>query len=264
MPLIIKPEQNSQHLLIHQSSTPENVLTFTLPEAIGDADHPFLGNAPGAGMEPHWEVYSENDCSFDWTLKGTLRFQVHAQAKEDYLDVIMKLTNLSERSWPATFAFNCLSPTCEVKSGGGAYGIADFDGNRTHILTNEGWRTLTNMERIHSDRPTIQLWYTHLEQPTAQFVENFKATSPVVAKGAIAVESVDRKTTVAVASPTPLFLFSNLEFACIHCCPGFGSLEPSMTGTASNRVYFGSNYNLGTLTSKIEAYQANFNLNEYY
>jgi len=171
---------------------------------------------------------------------------VHAQPADDYLDVRIRLRNLSETAWPESLSFSCFSPRA-------AADFADFDGTRTFLLTDEQWTPITQIERRDSNRPTIQLWYLKGGPRQLGFVDSFRAAPQVYPEAVLAVRSYDGKHVIAVTADKPLFLFSNLEFSCIHCCPSFGPLRPGEEGVATHRVFICPNTTLDQLADRVRA-----------
>ena len=68
-------------------------------------------------------------------------------------------------------------------------------------------------------------------------MEGFRAAPEVYPEGLLVIRSWDGKHLAVVTSDRPLFLFANLEFSCIHCCPSFGALKPGEEGRALHRAY---------------------------
>jgi len=242
--ITIQPQQKSQLLRLNWSALPRGAFTYVIPEAIGATDRTVWGATAEFRMAYDWEPDGDAwVCT--WEKEGWLDFDVRAWAEDDHLSVRIRLRNLGETAWPNSSAFSCFSPR-------GALPLADFDGSRTFLLVDGDWTPITQVERIHSGRPTIQLWYVEGRDRPLGFVESFEATPAFYPAGVLAVQSYDKRHMVAVTADEPLFLFGNLEFSCIHCCPSFGALGPGEQGTATHRVFFCEDTGLEELTPKLE------------
>ncbi len=244
--LRIRPQQKTQKLSIESTAFPGQSFHYVIPEAIGSSDMAVWGAAPDTLMAPDWTQTSDGGWTYSWRKEGWLEFSAHAQPGEDYLDVRIRLKNLSNTAWPESLSFSCFSPRA-------ALDFADFDGSRTFLLIDGQWKPITQIERKDSNRPTIQLWYLKNGPKPLGFVEHFQATPPVYPEAVLAVRSYDGKHVVAVTADKPLFLFGNLEFSCIHCCPSFGALKPGEEGVATHRVFICRDTSLDQLADKVRA-----------
>jgi hypothetical protein len=248
----LDPVQNNQPLNVSSEDFPGQDFIYVIPEAIGSTGrHPSEGVALwGASrdslMEPNWKQDKQGRWCFTWSKEDVLRYKVQASAADDFLNVHIKLTNLSGVTWPESTAFSCFNFSRAPM-------FADFDGERTFLLIDNTWTPITQVPRKDSSRPTIQLWYVRGQKQPLGFVENFDATpeEPSAVEGVLAVRSWDGESVIAVSSDKPLFLFNNLEFSCVHCCPAFGALEPGQTGEAFHRAFIGKGLSLEGLGKRL-------------
>jgi len=199
------------------------------PESIGDAARAvWFGNITperrdlGDGA---WEQTGKRD--------GEVSYRITFTATEDTVDVQQSVTNLSDRVWEQSLAFNCFQ--C-----GSAPSIQDHECLRHYVGLDGEPRRLIEIPRQFGPRPTVQL-YSVEGQPLGRdipFVAGFAATPDVVLEGWFAIVSRDGKRLVATVSKPTLFLFQNMEYSCIHAAAGFGRLAPGETGEAESRLYF--------------------------
>lgn len=243
----LTPVQGSEVLTIRSSFFPGSAFTHTLPEAIGSTSSPVWGAASATAINPAWEKTDEGGWEYQWRRDGLLGFSVRTIAEGNEVTIRMRLQNLSGQAWPESFSFNCLGPR-------GALEFGDFDGKRTFLLFEKEWVPVTKIQRIHGPRPTIQLWYLRGKVRKLGFVEAFEATPPVYPEGVLAVRSYDGKHVIAVSASSPLFLFANLEFSCIHCCPTFGPLQPDQEGAANGKFFICPNTTLDQLRRRLETF----------
>ncbi|MCX6621279.1 MAG: hypothetical protein NTY38_09390 [Acidobacteria bacterium] len=242
--LTLSPSQGSQQLTIRSAGFPGDAFFYTIPEAIGSTARAVWGTARHTLMAPMWTVTDESECSYDWKKPGLLAFSVRAKSERDYVDVSIRLKNLGTTAWPQSMAFSCFRF-------GDAPGFSDFDGARTYLLLDGRWTPITQLERKDSPRPTIQLWYVRGGPRDLPFVDNFQATPFFLPEAVLAARSYDGKSVIAVTANKPLFLFANLEFSCIHCCPTFGALGPGEEGCARQRVSLCKHTRLDQLRRKL-------------
>jgi len=200
------------------------------PEAIGDASRPVWAG----GIAPTWEEREVGAWECSGTLGGEVSYRLRLTPHEDLVHVSQQVTNLSDRVWEQSMAFNCFS--C-----GSAPSARDHECLRHYVgLTGKVTR-LIEVPRVFSPRPTVQL-YSVQGAPQGSgipFVASFEATpEDVVLEPWIAIAARDGTRLVAVVSKPALFLFQNMEYSCIHSGAGFGRLEPGQSGEAVTRLYF--------------------------
>lgn len=208
----------------------DGCLTYRVPESIGDVDGGIWTHDSRTLVEPQWVPAENGGWQYSWEREGLLSYSVSAEAGECYVDIRLTLQNLSRRAWENTYAFPCLKTHTSPQ-------FLDYDGARTYLRVDGEYTSITKLARKDSHRPTLQFWYTNKEDRPLGVAESFDASPDIYPDGFIAVRSWDRRHLVVATSDNPLFLFSNQEISCIHCCPGFGRLEPGETGTAFNRIY---------------------------
>jgi len=201
-----------------------------IPESIGDVARPvWFGK-----VAPEWRELEAGAWETSATAEGELSYRAVLTPTDDTVEIRMSLTNLSDRVWDNSLAFNCFGA-------GGAPDLADHECVRHWVGWNGEPRRLIEVPRQYSPRPAVALWSVEGAPPGEKipFVGNFRATPPGVAlEGWLAIVARDSKRLVATASKPTLFLFQNMEYSCIHASPSFGRLEPGQTGEAVNRIYF--------------------------
>ena len=208
---------------------PREQFNLGIPESIGDAARSIWFG----GIEVAWSEGEAGAWVQKATKEGELSYEITLTPYEDVVDIDMTLTNLSDRTWAQSQAFNCFN--C------GAPSVSDHECVRHWCRVGGEFKRLVEVPRKFSRRATVQLYSVEGQPPGAEipFVHQFKATPEDVAlEGWLAVESRDGERLVATASKPALFLFQNMEYSCIHASPGFGPLEPGETGKALNKVYF--------------------------
>lgn len=213
------------------------------PESIGDTARSVWFGV----LSPSWENGPAGTQISRGEQPGELRYTLTVTAGDDFVDAHYALTNLSDRVWEQSHAFNC----CQC---GGADPIRDHDALRTFVGLNGAPTPLRQVPRAWSVRPTVNL-YSVSGQPAGMripFVAGFGATPPDVAlEGWMAIVADDGQRLVATASKPCLYLFQNLEYSCIHAACGFGRVEPGQTVEALNRTWFFA----GTLDEWYARYQ---------
>lgn len=234
-------------LTIHSPELPDEVISYSVPEAIGPADAVVWGHVPPGPIDAVWsEVGVVKHLAYSWQRAGHLAIVVRAAASEEHVDVQIQLTNLSKRAWSQALAFCCCSPH-------GAPSLLDLDGDRTLLLMDDRWTPITVLPRKDSARPTLQVWYLRDGPRGLPFAESFGATPPVYPSGAIAVQGYGGKATLLLTADRPLLLFANQEYGCIHCCPGFGTIGPGETKLALQRIFLSTRSTLEQLEKRARA-----------
>lgn len=226
----IEVVQGTEIIKITHEDVFDGCLTYRVPESIGDTDSGIWAHDPRTLVQPQWTQTHDGGWEYSWEREGLLRYTVRTELHERYIDIQLTLQNLHKRTWEKTYAFPCLKTHTSPQ-------FVDYDGARTHLRVEEQYTPITKLRRKDSDRPTMQFWYVDDADRSLGVVESFDASPDFRADGFIAVRSWDHGHLVVVTSDKPLFLFSNLEFSCVHCCPGFGTLEPGEMGIAVNRIY---------------------------
>lgn len=199
------------------------------PEATGDVGRTIWLNR----AKPQWREVAEGAWENTGSWKNEMSFSLTIAPRDDTLDVRIRLTNESKRTWMQGMAFNCFN--C-----GPASSLRDYECLRHWAGTGGEFRRLIEIPRKFGPRPTVQL-YSVEGQPRGEdlpFVARFKATPDAVLEGWLAIQARDGKRLVAVASKPALFLFQNMEYSCIHSGPGFGPMKPGETREALTRCYF--------------------------
>lgn len=208
---------------------PGGRFTLGYPEAIGDAARPvWYGD-----LKPKWEVREDGTWFSQGIREGELSYTLLVSASEDWVSSEFRLTNLSDRVWKQSFAFNCLQCAHDPA-------FRDHDCERTWVRCGGEFKRLVELPRVCGPRPAVQLYSVEGAPPGRDipFVANFQATPDVVTEPWMAIRSRDRRRLVATVSRPGLFLFQNREFSCIHAAAGFGEMKPGETASAVNKTYF--------------------------
>ncbi|HJN15998.1 MAG TPA: hypothetical protein QGH10_10925, partial [Armatimonadota bacterium] len=184
-------------------------------------------------VEPKWEALDDGAWLQTARLENELSYAITLTPYDDVIDIHVKLTNESDRTWANSLAFNCFNV--------GGPSVRDHECVRHWCRVGGEFKRLVEVPRKFSRRATIQLYSVEGQPPGSEipFVHNFRATPEELdLEGWLAVVSRDGTRLVATASKPTLFLFQNMEYSCIHAAPSLGRLEPGETGEAINRIYF--------------------------
>jgi hypothetical protein len=229
--IIIQPVQGKMMCNAVVPALNRQVFGLGIPETIGSREQMWLVNHPDVHIT--WAVDLETGTvSTMWTDEAVIAYAVHLIPAEDYIDIRMSITNLSDGTWHDVFSFNCISPAR-------APDLKDSALVRTYMSVDGQPRALSETTRIRGHMPTVGIYlpFKH-EAHIPQFAEAFKATSPDRTDGTwLATVSDTDNTYMATTSDDPLFLFNNTEFGCLHASPNFGTLEPGEEKTVFSRVY---------------------------
>lgn len=206
---------------------PGDAFLLNVPEALGD------GAKACWFPQFTWTELSNGVWRSTGLVKREVDYQVLLTPGFDTVDLQLTATNISDRVWSTSFAFNCFNSFH-------APSVNDFECVRIWSSDGAGFKRLVQLPRAWSVRPTIQA-YSVLGGPAAAgipFVAKFGATSSAALEGWLAIQSRDGARLVAVATKPASFLFQNMEYSCIHAASSFGPLAPGETGTSWTRLYF--------------------------
>ena len=200
------------------------------PESIGPTDKSRWFGI----IQCTWDEKENGNWSGHGWVDGEIDYSIDLHIGDDYVDFIIRLTNMSNEKWSETHAFNCFSNRY-------APSVRDIEGKRHWVRTRGEFKRLIEIPRVFGPRPALQL-YSVEGAPAGKdipFVAAFQSTPEDVAiEGWFAIQARDGKHMVAVASKPVLYTFQNREYSCIHSSPSFGALEPGESGSAITRVYF--------------------------
>lgn len=226
----IEPVQHSMVVRIKSADFPDDSFAVTIPESIGDGSKSIWVQPMVSRIE--WRTNPDGSLQYELDVPDEARYAVHVTANDDTVDIEITLTNNSNRVWETSHAFTCFN-------GAVAYSFADHELIRTYGGHTGKLIRLIEHPRKPSERPPIQLYGVEGAPSANQtpFVAGFKATSPIVLEGFLAIVSKNRQGVMAVASRNPLYLFNNLEYSCIHACPNFGRPVPGNSAPAFTRLY---------------------------
>jgi len=207
-----------------------DIFELNFPESIGSSDYSRWFDI----IKCSWQEKEDGNWTGRGWVDGEIEYTVDVKIHSDYVDFIIRLTNMSTEEWDETQAFNCVSPKY-------APSVRDHEGRRHWVRTGGEFKRLIEIPRVFGPRPALQL-YSVEGAPAGKeipFVHAFHSTPEDVAiEGWLAIESRDRKHLLATVSKPALYTFQNREYSCIHSSPTFGPLGPGETGSAITRVYF--------------------------
>ena len=219
-----------------------------IPETIGERRGMIL-NFPG--VEIHWNPPEESGAvSYRYVAEGNVDYSVRLVPDADFVDVEMRVKNVSEKGWREVFFFNCLNPTA-------APAFKDWKLERTYMSKDGEPFRMDGTTRINEGpqpfMKTLQFYVHEDYDPVSKFVEGFRSTSPDKTDGSyIMTMSEDGGSYMGATSPKSVFLFDNLDRCCIHSAPTFGDIGPGEEKKVTARLYFGK----GSLEDFLKRYYA--------
>jgi len=229
-PIRVTGQPRSMSLLLQDvPAFPGATFNAGIPESIGESARPlWFGN-----LQADWNPPRDGVLTGGAEQAGALKYTVSVTSTEDTVDLRLSLTNLSDRAWDQTIAFNCFSPI-------GVREVRDHECLRHWVGMQGKLVRLRSQPRKFGPRPAIQLYPVEGAPPWREigFVRNFDCTPDGVHfEPWMAIESRDGRRTIATVSKPGLFLFQNRAYSCIHCGPTFGPLAPGRTGHGFTRLY---------------------------
>lgn len=244
--IVIQPVQGKMMCNAVVPKLSHRVFGLGIPETIGCREQMWLVNHPDVRIA--WEVDTETGTvSTTWTDEAVIAYTVYLIPSEDYVDIEMTITNLSDKTWHDVFSFNCVSPAR-------APDLNDSALVRTYMSVAGRPKALSETTRITGHMPTVGVYLPHShEQHVPPFAGAFEATSTDRTDGAwLVTVSESDSAYMATASGDAMFLFDNTRLGCIHSSPSFGAIEPGNEKTVVSRVYLAH----GTLDDFLSRYAA--------
>ena len=226
MRIVVTPVPGSMAAAITDvPAFPGESFSLVIPERIGNADD------PASAVFPQWTAGARGTWIGAWQQPGELSFQVTVTPDTDTVDIHIALTNEGSTTWSHGLAFNHFA--------GAKSSIGDHECARHWARHNGRFVPLTELPRVFSARPAVQVYAVQGAPPVSQvpYAQTFNATPNLVLEDWLAIRSLDGARLAAVVSKPALFLFQNMEYACIHSAAGFGSLQPGQTANALTRIY---------------------------
>jgi len=163
---------------------------------------------------------------------GEVEARIEIRGGRDFVDVEHQVSNTSCKVMPISqdLCFQSLNAPC----------FRDHDGNRTFIMTDQGFRRITQVD--HSKRP--RLWFQPFVLPESTFQpkgqqQDTTRGGPVVTGPLIATVSRDGQWVVGptILTGPVVRMLNNREYSCLHC-DSESRLEPDQTIRIVQRIYF--------------------------
>jgi hypothetical protein len=166
-----------------------------------------------------------------------LDLEIEVEGGVDYVDIGYDITNRGQQFMKSTVEM-CLTLLF-------APNFRDHDGDRTYILTDEGFKRRNNVHNV----PFFRLW---CQDFTVDEISQTSVIAPLMQKELIATVSRDAEWVIAPTSLSgnPARLFNNWEYSCLHALP-YSAAYPGERVQVRQRVYF-LRGGLGALKARYE------------
>ncbi len=217
-------------------SLPGQRFRLVVPELISDSEEALL---PWSHPSPEWDIDQESArCSIE--ISGTIRMEAEVLLRREKIDIAIRVSNLSDRSWQKVNLFTCF-----------AYYPAplfhDPDLTRTFFPVATGtWKAVADLFAEHDpgDGP-----YTFSPVRGGPALSDLwlcrqinQSHTQEVSRGAACVVSSCGQWVAGMESSRPAYVFNNRRECCIHADPLLGAIEPGETiqGVSTVHIFRGS------------------------
>jgi len=176
---------------------------------------------------PIWDITAEGaKCVVE--VQDVLVMAADVHFGRELIDVHIRVTNRSERTWELANLFTCFA---FYK----APGFNDPDLTRTYLPTGpDRWETVADLFSetdpgsgpftafaVQGAPPLEAMWLPRTPQ--------VQCHPRVLSRGAACVVSADGQWVAGMFAPRPAYVFHNRRDCCIHADPLLGTVEPAQT-----------------------------------
>jgi len=200
------------------------------------------GEHTGGTSDWEWTLDTEGEVAMsqsDW-------FEFTATAKDDGADLLLKVTNTTDRSWPEIAAIiPCFNPGHDSPQRTNAIPnprFFDDSHEHTYFIGASGLDLLAGdaPREIHFNQHqwiNIKAW--EKERDDGQFVWHHKwpTSSRHALAGALVRESEDRSQTMAIVWEDFISAQGHNPWKCMHLSVRVGPLQPGETKTIRGKIY---------------------------
>jgi hypothetical protein len=99
-------QQGRMLLKVQAPGMEDEPLALIVPETIGEA----VGVPAEKEIAPSWSENDRGELSYRWRTEGKVEFSARVTPGNDWADVALEITNLSEQAYRNLFVFTCLNP----------------------------------------------------------------------------------------------------------------------------------------------------------
>jgi hypothetical protein len=225
-------QQGRMLLKVQAPGMEDEPLALIVPETIGEA----VGVPAEKEIAPSWSENDRGELSYRWRTEGKVEFSARVTPGNDWADVALEITNLSEQAYRNLFVFTCLNP---------GHGPGDAPSFREPVVKGPFIRVEGEFKSIYElpphDGPRPDTHFIMSSEAglgaLPESNESFRNHHSVTADcGFIASEGANGYS-IAMACRDPLFLFHNRRCWCIHACPNIPELRPGERKNALQRIY---------------------------
>ena len=203
-----------------------------VPETIGEA----VGVPAEKEIAPSWSENDRGELSYEWRGEGKVEFSARVAPGNDWVDVALEITNLSEQAYRNLFVFTCLNPGHEP---------GDAPSFRGPVVKGPFIRVGGKFKSIYElpphDGPRQEVHFIMSSEAGLEALpechESFRNHHSVTADCGFMASEGANGYTIAMACKHPLFLFHNRYWWCIHACANIPELKPGERKNALQRIY---------------------------
>jgi hypothetical protein len=198
---------------------PGESFRLVIPELISDSEKAIL---PWSHPSPEWDMGQESArCSVE--IHGVVRMATEVLFSGEKIDIIVKVTNLSDRNWHKVNLFTCFAYYT-------APAFNDPALSRTLFPVGVNtWRSVAELFEDHNPGEGPYTFFPVRGGPVLSELwvcrEINQLHPQLASRGAACVLSKDKKWVAGMTTETPAYLFNNRNECCIHADPLLGMIE---------------------------------------
>ena len=209
---------------------------WSLFDAVQEGEH------KGGDSDWTWEIDSEGTLAqseSDW-------FKISAEATEDGADLLLEVTNNTERDWPDIAAIiPCFNPGFDGSKNTDAVPnlkFLDDSYTNTYFLGENGLDLIAGdapreIHFNHSQMPSIQGWDKEREDGQFIWYHKWPTSKRNAHAGLLVRESDDGTQTMAIAWDSFLTAQGHNPWKCMHLSVRLGPLKPGETKSIRGKIY---------------------------
>ena len=210
---------------------PKQVFRIVAPELVSDDHGAYL---PWGHPSPRQWQFEKDRATFAVRIEDVIETKAAVLFADRQIEVRVKVTNLSDRTWLNANAFTCFTFTH-------ADAFDDKRMTRSFVQIGNTWRTLADLFRERSPGGSALTFLGVRGGPDVQnlwVARQIRQVHPLrLATGSACMLSKDGKWVAGITTPTPAYVFNNAGLPCLHADPLLGNIEPGQSASASSFLH---------------------------
>lgn len=202
---------------------PGQAFRLVVPELISDAGEALL---PWTHPSQEWKIDQDSACC-SIEIGGTIRMTAEILFGPEKIDIIVRVSNLSDRTWQKVNLFTCFAfYTAPL--------FHDPDLARTYVPVTAGtWKPIADLFAEHDPGEGPYTFFPVRGGPALSDLWVCRKINQnhtqQVSRGAACVVSSCGQWVAGMESSKPAYVFNNRRECCVHADPLLGTINPGAT-----------------------------------